>query len=227
MKKRIPQIIILTIIILGIIYLTIPQAFAQQICSPNPVPNIACNLITSQITNCTTFNYTIFYQQAIIEQNNLTLFSNNFYYINFTENSGVYFVSFCDGSSQTVLVQPSTNTNDTMLLSILTLIPIILAFAFLYLSFILSDEHKPLKELFRLLLLPLFLLGLRFGLAGISIAYPLDTEVTGLIADTTWYISTFLYIWGAYILIWIVWKLIQTALRKKQQAQKEKYDGQG
>lgn len=80
------------------------QASLDNICTNNIDSGVTCQIVTPVIT-CGLYDYTIYnISHDTIITGNLSLFTDNIYYFNFSMPDGTYYIRICDNSTRTVLV---------------------------------------------------------------------------------------------------------------------------
>lgn len=180
-------------------------------------PSLSCGSYTFNVSNSSL---------SQVSNGNLSIYpGDSLYSFNFSmPYEDTFLIQLCDGSTRQIIV---SNGGDSMLLGFLALLPLLFGFGLLYWANNLDEELSWLKLLFRLLFIPLFLLAVRFGLAGVSAVYPTNSELVTLLADVTYYVGWLLYIVGACLLIYIVWMVVKLAVGKKVEKNNAKYGDGG
>lgn len=83
------------------------SVIATDLCDEYVEPNIGCKLVTP-VLNCSSYNYSIYNKDNyLLENGNLSQYSENIYYINFFENTGEYIIKLCDNSTVQINVKGS------------------------------------------------------------------------------------------------------------------------
>lgn len=191
----------------------IPVAAALEECKEiTSSIDIPCRVTTTWVppNNCNTYTVTIFNDSGVnLSTMNLSAFGNTGYCtFNFTYNSsGSYPYNISNGDSGNVLVE-----NSRMWLASVLLIPLGLAFLFLYWGATLNEEQEPMKWFMRLLsLVMIFIL---FAAANIVINLNPGFEALQDIFNITWITWIF---WSMFALF-VVYFIYRIALAMRQKA---------
>ena len=199
-----------TIIILIITLLAmIVSANALELCEGTPKISTDCAMVTPALTQCTTYNYSIFNTTGEeVSNGTLTLLNNDVYYFNFTLGKGEYLIRLCDGGVREIIVEGKDEMASLAVVIFVMLITIgVFALPRIVKNF--SSNYyldSTLKGL--CILMGLFLLSLDTAMVA-TIASNADMGVTREILRYLWLVN-----WAAYIAMVIIvlgfgWKMLQ------------------
>lgn len=206
-------IAIVFVLMIGVVY-------ALPICEESIQINTNCTMITPPL-NCSSYNYDILDNNGtIIRSGNLSGFNGNNYYLNFTEGQGQYVVKACDESTRYVEVGPQEDNN--MIFFAIIILPMVLAFAFLYWSTQISEEHYLLKLFMQFMIFPLFWASIYLSITIVGIFYsiPAINEAIAYITENSVWVFYGLLV---YIAIFTIIKIVQKIMQQKIDNQQRKY----
>jgi hypothetical protein len=103
------------------------------------------------------------------------------------------------------------------------LIPIACAFGFLYWASQLDDDSI-LKLLLQLMFIPLILISINLGVMYVRLDYADDAATIQALADFSYYLGWIIFIIGGYYAFWVMGKVKDFILQKREQKEAEKYD---
>lgn len=83
----------------------LPMAFGYDICGDGAEIQTKCAMITPEITQCDNYSYEIKnVSNVLVESGQLSKYTDNSYYFNFTQPEGRYAIRLCDGGIREVFV---------------------------------------------------------------------------------------------------------------------------
>ncbi len=200
-----------------IMFLLIIGLTSADLCEHEIEPNTECQIVTPNL-DCTSYTYEVFYNNGTsYDSGTLEIFQGSLYYFNFTASSGEYVIELCDESTTQVIIKE--DEAKMSFLGTITLLPLIIAFLFIFGAGYLSDKHSILRFLSYMFILPLSWVSFHFGMIGI-VKYLNLTELQIAIGDTTYWMG---WIFFALIFYWFVY-LIKTAFDTSAQRKKEQLE---
>lgn len=184
----------------------------EELCQNVEVPLNNCTVVTPVI-NCTAYNYSIFNESGLVETNNLSVYDGSgTYYFNWSNHDeGSYIVKLCDDRTNSILVKYE---EDKMIPAALILLPLLFAFALLYWTSQLSNEHEELKLFLQMLMFPLFWLSLHFGASSIIKFYDW-VEVEDIIGTIVWIVGIIFLFIVFYFIVQIIRRVYDAAAQKR------------
>jgi uncharacterized membrane protein len=153
-----------------------------------------------------------------VDSGNLSFWYTGVYYFNFSEDFGSYLVQVCDGSTR----QINVGGGDLMFIIAIILLPLFIGLVLLYWGSQLTEEHAFLKFLFQMFQIPLFILSVQFAIIAIG-EYSGSSEFINNLAAFVEYLSYFIWIVGAYIMIYLVWKSAKNMLDSIKKKKEERH----
>ena len=194
----------LLIIFLGLVLIS--GVSALTLCSDQMDFQQNCSFITPAL-NCSTYMYWIYDVNGsqVLNGSLTTYYTEDVYYLNFSQPEGKYYIALCDGSNKLVVVGDG---GGNMIVGVLILIPLLLMFVFLKWSEQLGDDHKAMRLFFQLLVLPLGFVALQFAIYSVVKFYGWNDMLVGL-ADLSTYLGYIGMAIGIYILVYIFYKVVK------------------
>lgn len=189
-------------------------AAQADLCGDGKEVNTNCTLVSPTLS-CTTYNYTIFNATGgLTDQGAMGVFnaSESIYYINFSETKGDYLVVLCDGTTREV----SAYNGGIGMLGVLILLPLIMAFIFVYAGVNMSDDHAVLKIGLFLLSPIMFFLSLHLGLLTIVEYYEFPA-LQEIIGGTAYWFGWLVFALFSYFIIYWIAKAIMIAAQEKKE----------
>ena len=205
-----------TIIILILTILTmIVSVNALELCEGTPKISTDCAMVTPALTQCATYNYSIFNTLGVpVENGTLTLLNNDVYYFNFTLGKGEYLIRLCDGGVREIIVEGKDEMASLAVIIFVMLITIgVFALPRIVKNF--SSNYfldSTLKGL--CILMGLFLLSLDTAMVA-TIADNADIGVTQEIFRYLWIINWAAYLAMIMIVLGFGWKMLQAWNQQK------------
>lgn len=191
-------------------------AGALEMCEDAPKITTDCTMITPALTQCTTYNYSIFNPTGTeVSNGTLTLLYNDIYYFNFTLGKGEYIIRLCDGGVREVLVEGKDEMASLAVIIFVMLITLgVFALPKIVKNF--SSNYfldSTLKGL--CILMGLFLLSLDTAMVA-TIAENADIGVTQEIFRYLWIINWAAYLAMVVIILGFGWKMLQAWNQQKE-----------
>ena len=206
--------------IILLLMVVLPSIYALDLCEDKVQINTNCTMITPFLSGCSAFNYSIYNATedgnmgGLVDNGDLTSINASTYYFNFTEKEGKYVIQLCDGTTRLVQV---TNNGDNTVLGIIILMPLLLAFLFIFIAHSMSgDEHPALKLFFMLLSLMTVFTAWQYGMI-VLVDFFGQTQLTDAMAISTQIYSYIFYVILTYFCIYLVVKVSQYIMQKKKE----------
>lgn len=198
-----------------LILMILSMGFVQaELCGDGKEVNTNCTLVTPELS-CGTYNYSIFnHTGGKVDNGSLGVFNaaDSIYYINFSQGKGDYLVVLCDGTTREV----SAYNGGIGMLGVLIILPLIMAFIFIYAGVHMGDDHAALKLGLFLLCPILFFVSLHFGMLTIVEYYDFQA-LEELIGGTAYWFGWLVFALFSYFIIYFIAKAIHIAAQKKKE----------
>lgn len=180
-------------------------------CEEVLLPLKECDMATPPL-DCVNASYFIYNLSEKVEEGTLISIADNLYYLSINLSAGDYLVKLCDNSTREIYVQ----AEDTNMLSIIILIPLVFGFFMLIGAMSLGQDHQVLK--IALFLLSPITIWVSFHYAMIAlVSYYGLTELQDAIGTTTYWMAWMFFLLLAYFIIYAIWKATNVIAQKKNE----------
>lgn len=201
--------------ILIIMLLMVHLAIAAEICDDYVEPLKPC-IVTTPVVDCSTYDLINLSDGSLVIDDGTmaeTTANTGVYNFTFNQSEGEYKVILCDNSTLAINVKYEVSK---MIIAAIILIPLLLAFLLMFISYALGETHTVIKIFLMLLSLIMFITSFHYGTIAVIEFYDMP-ELQNAMANTTyWFTLVFVVIITYFIIHLIIIGFRVMADRKKQ-----------